>query len=128
MRRAVLAGLSGVFIVATVLASEPAAAPQTGKVDFVRDVQPIFVKHCYECHGPDRQSNGLRLDRRKSVFMGGTEVILGRGSAESSKLYLRLIGSQFGEQMPKDGTISEAEIATIKTWIDQGAEWPDAAA
>lgn len=102
------------------------AAEAVGKVDFVRDVRPVFEKHCYECHGPDRQSNGLRLDRRKSVFMGGTEVILGRGSAESSRLYLRLIGSNYGEQMPKDGALTPAEIETIKNWIDQGAEWPDA--
>ena len=59
--------------------------------------------------------------------MGGTEVVLGRGSAQSSKLYLRLTGSQYGEQMPKDGTIADAEIVTIKNWIDQGAEWPDEA-
>lgn len=106
-----------------------AQAPEVPrKMDFVKDVQPILQTHCYECHGPDRQSNGLRLDRRKSAFMGGTVVILGRGSALSSKLYLRLIGSDYGEQMPKDGTLSPAEIDTVKNWIDQGAEWPDHAA
>jgi ankyrin repeat protein len=103
----------------------PGAAATAGRVDFARDVQPILQKHCYECHGPERQSNGLRLDRRKSVFMGGTEIVLGRGSANSSKLYLRLIGPGYGEQMPKDGTLSPADIDTIKNWIDQGAEWPD---
>ena len=24
-------------------------------VDFVREVRPIFEKHCYECHGPEKQ-------------------------------------------------------------------------
>jgi ankyrin repeat protein len=130
MRRTVLMAIA-VFASVTAYRTETpvgAQAPQlVGKVDFVRDVQPILQKHCYECHGPERQSNGLRLDRRKSAFMGGTEVILGRGSAESSRLYLRLIGSAYGEQMPKDGKLSPAEIETVKNWIDQGAEWPDAA-
>src|SRR5258708_5490160 len=26
--------------------------PATGKIDFVTDIQPIFAKRCYECHGP----------------------------------------------------------------------------
>lgn len=129
MRRTVLIAIA-VFALVTAYRTETPvgaqAAEPVGKVDFARDVRPVFEKHCYECHGPDRQSNGLRLDRRKSVFMGGTEVILGRGSAESSRLYLRLIGSNYGEQMPKDGALTPAEIETIKNWIDQGAEWPDA--
>ena len=71
MRRAAFAVLSVGLQRATVLAARPAASPAApAKVDFVRDVQPIFAKHCYECHGPDRQSNGLRLDRRKSVSWG----------------------------------------------------------
>ena len=102
------------------------AVPSTpGRIDFVRDVQPIFAKHCYECHGPEKQSNGFRLDRRKHAMLGGTEAVIGPGSSQSSRLYLRLIGSDFGERMPKDGTLTQAQIDTIKQWIDQGAVWPD---
>jgi len=39
--------------------------------DFVRDVQPIFVDHCYQCHGPDKQEAGLRLDQRDAALAGG---------------------------------------------------------
>jgi hypothetical protein len=31
-------------------------------VDFVREVRPIFEKHCYECHGAEKQKNDYRLD------------------------------------------------------------------
>ncbi len=31
-------------------------------VDFVHEVRPIFEKHCYECHGPEKQKNDYRLD------------------------------------------------------------------
>ena len=119
----VLVGVLGVAVHGGSAQQQSPAPP--ARVDFVRDVQPLLQQHCYECHGPDRQSNGLRLDRRKSAFLGGTEVVLGRGSAESSRLYLRLLGSDYGEQMPKDGKLTPAEIGTIKQWIDQGAEWPD---
>ena len=38
------------------------------KVDFARDVQPIFRQHCVECHGPSQQMRGLRLDRRRDAM------------------------------------------------------------
>src|SRR6187551_2974582 len=30
--------------------------------DFTRDVRPILEQHCYECHGPEKQKSGYRLD------------------------------------------------------------------
>lgn len=103
-------------------------AQQPEKVDFARDVQPILRQQCYTCHGPNEQKNGLRLDRRKDAMRGGTIAVIGPGNADGSRLYQRLIGSAFGTQMPPTGTLSPAEIATIKQWIDEGAEWPDALA
>ena len=66
-------------------AQQPAPA---AAVDFVRDVQPILRDNCYSCHGPERQSNGLRLDRRHSAMLGGTQPAIGPGSSQSSRLYL----------------------------------------
>ena len=40
-------------------------------IEFARDVKPIFTKHCITCHGPDKQKNGLRLDRRVDALRGG---------------------------------------------------------
>ena len=41
------------------------AQTEPGKVDFARDVQPVFAKSCYGCHGPKVQMGGLRLDSKK---------------------------------------------------------------
>ena len=73
------------------------------RVDFQRDVQPILSEHCYECHGSEKQSNGYRLDRRRDALVGGTITVIAPGSAEASRLYLRLIGTRFGRQMPLEG-------------------------
>ena len=97
----------------------------TTKVDFARDVQPIFTAHCIACHGPSQQMNRLRLDRRSDAMRGGTITVIGPGNAEGSRLYLRLIGDKFGLQMPPTGALSAEQIKIIKVWIDQGAEWPD---
>ena len=102
-----------------------ASADELAKVDFARDVQPLFIAHCTECHGPQEQKNGFRLDRRRDALRGGTGTMIARGSAVTSRLYLKLIGDQYGPQMPPAAELAQEEIDIIKTWIDQGAPWPD---
>ncbi|HET9401072.1 MAG TPA: ankyrin repeat domain-containing protein, partial [Candidatus Acidoferrales bacterium] len=102
------------------------SAPE--KIDFVRDVQPIFKARCIGCHGPKEQKNGFRLDRRKDAMRGGTIAVIGPFNADGSRLYNRLLTSQYGIQMPPTGALPPEQIKIIKDWIDQGAAWPDAAA
>ena len=48
-----------------VTSAAPAAA------DFASDIEPIFHKRCYGCHGPSQQMNGLRLDQKDAAIVGG---------------------------------------------------------
>src|SRR5437899_2910918 len=65
----------------------PAAlpAPASRKVDFARDIRPIFERSCYECHGPKVQKSGFRLDLKASALAGGDSgpAIEPANSAES---------------------------------------------
>jgi len=105
--------------------SHASHAQVPARIDFARDVQPIFKTYCIGCHGPSQQMNGLRLDRRRDAMRGGTRPVIGPENAAGSRLYLRLIGSQYGLQMPPTGALRKEQIGIIKAWIDQGAEWPD---
>ena len=106
----------------------PGAFSQTpAKVEFERDVLPIFRQNCLGCHGPTKQNNGLRLDRRSSVMKPGTRRVTPT-SLENSFLYQRLLGNEFGMQMPPTGPLKPDQVQIIKAWIEQGAEWPDALA
>jgi ankyrin repeat protein len=98
-------------------------AQTTRKVDFGRDVLPIFQQNCVGCHGPSQQMAGLRLDRRSSVLRQGTRRVV-PGGLDNSLLYHRLIGNEFGLQMPPTGPLRPEQINLIKTWIEEGAEWP----
>ncbi len=102
-----------------------ALAQAHAKVDFSRDVLPIFRQNCVACHGPTQQNSGMRLDRKSSVISRRGVV---PGSAENSFLFHRISGSAYGAQMPPTGPLRAEQISTIKTWIDQGADWPDALA
>jgi ankyrin repeat protein len=113
---------------AVALAGRPSAqAPAT--VDFARDVQPVLRANCYGCHNEALRSGNFRLDRRRDsmpnrVGANGARIVPGNSSA--SRLFQRISGNQAGLQMPPTGALRPEEIALIKTWIDQGADWPDA--
>lgn len=97
-------------------------------VDFVRDVRPIFQKHCYECHGEAKRKSGLRLDVKSAALKGGDnhgpDII--PGNSKASPLIQFLITQNEDELMPPDGDrLSTAEIALLTRWIDEGAVWPD---
>src|SRR5262245_505334 len=112
-RVGILAGALGV--VATVPLWTPMGAAQVATpVDFVRDVQPILRQQCYGCHGPTQQMNGFRLDRRRDAMRGGTIAVIGPGNSDGSRLYQRLIGQQYGQQMPPTGALQPEQIRIIK--------------
>lgn len=124
MRRMVLSAALSVLVAGSLFAqSRP--DQDAGIVDFARDVQPLFRTHCIDCHGPNEQKNGLRLDRRHDAMKGGTVPVIGVGSSAASRLYLKLVGDEYGPQMPPDGPLTPEEIDIIRRWIDQGAVWPD---
>jgi hypothetical protein len=59
--------LSAAFACAAFFVTPPASAA----VDFARDIQPLFEKHCYECHGPKKQTqleDGSWLVHTRSLF------------------------------------------------------------
>jgi ankyrin repeat protein len=104
-------------------------AQPAAKVDFARDIQPLLRENCVECHGPAQQMRGLRLDRRRDALpnrVGANGARIVPGDAAMSTLYRRVSGSQAGPQMPPSGPLKPEQIALIKSWIEQGAEWPDA--
>jgi mono/diheme cytochrome c family protein len=114
------------------LALAPAcvAGLRAAPVDFVRDVRPIFERHCYECHGEKKQKSGLRLDVKEAAFKGGDEhspdIIAGK--AKESPLIKMVLSEDKDERMPPKGErLSAEQIATLTAWIDQGAVWPDGA-
>lgn len=100
-------------------------AQEAAKVDFERHVLPLFKTHCFDCHGPNQQMNGFRLDRRSDAMRGGTGVMIGPGTSAASRLYFKLVGDRYGPRMPPDRPLTGEEIDTIKRWIDEGAHWPD---
>ena len=67
-------------------AGEEASKPDPATADFFEArVRPVLAAHCWECHGPQKQKSGLRLDSREAVLRGGETgpaVTAGQGRRE----------------------------------------------
>ncbi len=97
-------------------------------IDFVRDVRPIFQKHCYECHGDKKQKSGLRLDVKQAAFQGGDGYgkSFSPGKSGESPLIRLVTSKDKDDRMPPEGdALKTEEIQTLIQWIDEGAVWPD---
>lgn len=101
--------------------------------DFIRDIQPIFERHCLNCHGPAKQKSGYRLDAREVAFRGGDHgerAIVPHDAGKSFLLrYVSGLDDETVMPPPKSNSppLNKAEIATLTEWIDSGAPWPDSA-
>jgi mono/diheme cytochrome c family protein len=96
------------------------------EIDFQRDVQPLFARHCYKCHGAEKQSGGLRLDRRSSAEQSGeTGAPILRGDEAENVILLRVCSENSAERMPKNAEpLAAEEIDVLRRWVKSGAPWP----
>ena len=104
-----------------------AFADEVRRVDYAKEVQPIFRRRCYSCHGVDKQEGGLRLDRKKRALLGGDTVkAIVPGRPQDSHILALVAETVAGERMPPEGALlSAAEVQSLRRWIEQGANWPD---
>jgi mono/diheme cytochrome c family protein len=117
------------LVVGFLSAPTPVTGQTAPKVDFERQVRPLFRVHCVKCHGPNKQRGALRLDRREWAAKGGESgrPILG-GTHETNEILRRVTSDDIDEVMPKDGDrLTEAQIQTIRDWVAQRTPWPDEA-
>lgn len=93
--------------------------PDGAAIDFARDILPIFMEDCSNCHGDDDPEEGLVLTSYADVMAGSDYgSVVKPGDAEGSYL-VELIESG---QMPQRGDdLTAEEIALIVNWINAGA-------
>lgn len=109
---------------AAILVAAPLFA--TDAPDFERDVAPILVNHCLECHQPNKKSGELNLATAAGLLAGGEQgkAIVAGKPAES--LLIERITS--GEMPPRDAKetkpLSPTQVDTLRQWISAGATWP----
>ncbi|HZN32379.1 MAG TPA: PSD1 and planctomycete cytochrome C domain-containing protein [Pirellulaceae bacterium] len=111
-------------LLATAALALAAANAAAAEVDFGREVQPVLAAKCVRCHGPEKRENGLRLDAGRTILKGGDNgpAVVARKSAESLMILAVTGKTDLVSKMPPKGEpLTEAELALIRRWIDEGA-------
>ena len=112
------------LVSATQLPAQQAPAPS---VDFVKQVQPIFVGECSGCHRGATAPAGLQLDTVAGLMQGsGSGKVIVPGNAKQSLLVQR-VSDTTGNQMPPNGPLSAEQIRLITAWVNEGAKTEGAA-
>jgi mono/diheme cytochrome c family protein len=108
-------------LVATVtVAKAPEIVNDNNAPLFEQEIRPILTAHCIKCHGNETPQAGLDLRTEASILKGSKNgPVVVKGSADKSYLFQRIAN----HTMPPPGAeepLSEAQIQTVRKWIDRG--------
>ena len=127
LRRAPQARLAG-WIAILVVAGRVAGAsePTPEQADyFEKNVRPVLVQHCHQCHGGKKQEASLRLDSRETALKGGDSgASIVPGNPEESLLIAAIRRGGTVSAMPPDTALKPHEITALAKWVEMGAPWP----
>ncbi len=142
LRRA-LSSLVVSLVICAGCGDDDSAAPDTNLVpdgsmfacaDSVNVERDIFEVHCGSglCHDADAPEADLdlvtegvfeRIESRNSDYPGCEDRrLIVRGSARGSFMIQKILGlhGDCGEQMPREGGLTNDEISCIAAWIERG--------
>lgn len=112
----------------------PVAA--SAAVDFAKEIQPILENNCVRCHNPkatdvEKGNTDYLIDSAKAAIRG-RYIVPGKGA--DSKVYKTVIAPDDDDDLmpPADAIkagssrrLTKEETDKLKTWIDEGAKWPE---
>jgi len=101
-------------------------APAAHKVDFAKELQPLFAERCYDCHGEKKQESAFRADSRADILKGGDHgpaVVPGKGAESILLQVLADIHEDLAAMPKKKEKFTAEQIGLVRAWIDQGAVW-----
>ncbi len=106
-----------------------AAADQAGALDFFeKQIRPVLVEQCYECHGEKSQKGGLRLDTKAGWEKGGDSgPTIVPGNPDKSLLIQAIRYHDKDLAMPpkkSGGKMPDDQIANFEAWVKIGAPDP----
>jgi hypothetical protein len=115
------------FVPASVAAAKPIVKkpkpgdPVAGGTSFIKDVVPIIVGKCNNCHVTGNRGD-FSMATYQALMLGtaGQYAVIKPGKGETSTIVEKL---QSGEMPPGGNKCTDAEIATIIKWINEGAKF-----
>ena len=101
-----------------VLFFAPAILFAQSRIDFQKDVKPLFEQYCVECHHAGKQKADLDMSSRQDLLDHRSIV---PGKPDKSVLYTMMRDGL----MPPGERLSNDKLEIVREWIQEGAPWPD---
>jgi ankyrin repeat protein len=111
----------------------PVRTPENDpKIDFAQQVKPLLERSCAGCHSGEKPRGLFRVDGRDAILKGGAsgEAAIVPGHSETSPLIEYVSGNVPDSEMPprtqrkRFPGLSTDDVALLRAWINQGADWP----
>jgi len=98
-------------------------------VDFATQIKPVFESRCLSCHNSEKRKGKFLLETKLVAYKGGDSelpsIVPGKPD-DSNIVKLISLDEDHDDIMPsKGGPLTKNQIRAIRTWIAEGAHWPD---
>ena len=91
---------------------------------FQDKVAPIFERHCVVCHQGEKPKGGLSLAMAGGLAKGGENGPVVEPGKPDESLLVEVISGDKPAMPKKSRPLSKDDVALIRRWIADGAEWP----
>jgi hypothetical protein len=111
----------------------PVQTPKNAQaIDFAHQIKPLLERSCAACHSGEKPRGLFRIDGRDAILKGGASgaAAVVPGHSEKSPLIAYVSGQVPDSEMPPRAVrdrfpaLSPDEVALLRAWVDQGADWP----
>lgn len=110
--------------------AEKTQVASQGKIDFNHQIRPILTQNCTGCHGGVKAASGVSFVYREGATGTGDSKkrTIVPGHPEQSEIIARITSTDPFYRMPKPDhgpPLTKEQIALIRQWITEGAEWSE---
>ncbi|MCF2947871.1 PSD1 and planctomycete cytochrome C domain-containing protein [Paraglaciecola aquimarina] len=125
---AVMLALAGLSVVAYQSVNTQADPDQVITISFNKDIRPILNENCTGCHGGVGKQSGVSFIYREEALGRGHSgrLTVVPGDPDASGLIERIESKDPNIRMPyKAPPLKPEQIALLRQWIEEGAEWEE---
>lgn len=94
---------------------------------FEKQVRPILIERCYECHSVEsgKSKGGLLMDSREALLRGGDSGVAFVAEKPDESLIIEAVRYRNQDmQMPPKGAMPASEVKVLEKWVAMGAPDP----
>lgn len=101
------------------------AGDPEGIAFFEKEIRPLLVTHCYECHANGEANGGLSLETRDAIMRGGDTGPAAMPHQPDRSLLIKAVRYTHEElQMPPQSRLRDVDIALLERWVQIGLPDP----